>query len=247
MKLVSVSALSHTGLVRDHNEDSVVLGSWTMCSSVTHSPQTLRFPAADRLVVAVADGLGGHPAGEVASTVAVQHLARVEDLPGDEESVRRMLSSCNRAVYDAAALDDSRTGMGTTVAGVVADEDSLLVFNVGDSRTYILDDEDGLTQVSVDDNPPLGPGETHTPVLTQMLGGHTSYRDVDTHVMAGPWGPGARYLVCTDGLSDVVPSARIESLLSEHRGDDAVHALWRAAIDGGGPDNITLAVVEASQ
>jgi PPM family protein phosphatase len=244
MKGVAVSALSHEGLVRDHNEDSLVVGSWTVsASAVTRAPQTLFFPGGQPVLVAVADGLGGHPAGEVASTIVVQELARVARLPDDEQSARAMLETCNQAVYDEAKRDEARTGMGTTVAGVLLAADSVLVFNVGDSRVYALDDKD-LTQLSVDDNPPLAPGETHTPVLTQMLGGHASPRDVDTHVTPHRPGDTSRYLVCTDGLSDVVPHDRIASLLAEHQGQRAAYELWRAAVDGGGPDNITLAVVE---
>jgi serine/threonine protein phosphatase PrpC len=60
-----VTALSHAGLVRDHNEDSLVIGQWTLCAAETETPQTLVFPIASPLVVAVADGLGGHPGGDV--------------------------------------------------------------------------------------------------------------------------------------------------------------------------------------
>jgi PPM family protein phosphatase len=244
MKGIAVSALSHEGLVRDHNEDSLVVGSWTVsASAVTRAPQTLFFPGEQPLLVAVADGLGGHPAGEVASTVVVQELARVARFPDDEASARAMLEACNQAVHDEVVRDEARIGMGTTVAGLVLGADSALVFNVGDSRVYVFDDKE-LTQLSVDDNPPLAPGETHTPVLTQMLGGHPGDRDLDTHVTPHRPGDSTRYLVCTDGLSDVVTHDQIASLLTEHQGQRAAYELWRAAVEGGGPDNITLAVVE---
>jgi PPM family protein phosphatase len=247
MKGVAVSALSHEGLIRDHNEDSLVVGAWTVsASAVTRAPQTLFFPGEQPVLVAVADGLGGHPAGEVASSIVVQQLARVPRLPDGEQSARALLQDCNQAVYDEAARDEERTGMGTTVAGVVVDSDanSVLVFNVGDSRVYAFDDGE-LTQLSVDDNPPLAPGETHTPVLTQMLGGHPGRREVETHVTVHRPGDASRYLVCTDGLSDVVPHDKIATLLAENQGQRAAYALWRAAVEGGGPDNITLAVVES--
>lgn len=80
MPYVAVSALSHAGLIRGHNEDSLAIGPWTLCSTETESPQTLLFPLGTPLLVAVADGLGGHPGGEVASALVVRRLARVGPL-----------------------------------------------------------------------------------------------------------------------------------------------------------------------
>lgn len=243
MYYVAVSALAHEGLVRDHNEDSMVVGPWTTCATVTQSLQTLLFPTGEPLVVAVADGLGGHPAGEVASALVVQELGRSGPSLSDEASVRAALDACNDRVYDAAARDRACTGMGTTVAGVVVNEASVVVFNVGDSRVYALD-EDGLRQLTVDDNPPLAPGETHTPVLTQMVGGHQRRQGIDAHLSTRPRADDCRYLVCTDGLSDVVDHDAIASTLGTRSGGRATYELWRAAIQAGGPDNIALAVVE---
>lgn len=243
LSYVTVCALSHDGLLRDHNEDSLVVGPWTTCATTTLTPETLVFPLGSPLVVAVADGLGGHPAGELASTLTVQTLARAGHLLTDEESVRTALDGCNQAVYDAAGRDRSRTGMGTTVAGVVMSADTVLVFNVGDSRVYAVDDA-GLSRVSVDDSPPLAPGETHTVIVTQTLGGGARRAAIDAHVAQRPLVKADRYLVCTDGLSDAITDDAIARVLHVHHGPAAVFELWRAAMEAGGPDNITLAVVE---
>jgi serine/threonine protein phosphatase PrpC len=114
-----VTALSHAGLVRDHNEDSLAIGQWTLCAAQTQTPQTLVFPIASPLVVAVADGLGGHPGGDVASSVVVRELARTAPTLDSEERLRDVLTACNRALYEIGADQPTLIAMGTTVAGVL--------------------------------------------------------------------------------------------------------------------------------
>ena len=165
-----VTALSHAGLVRDHNEDSLVIGQWTLCAAETETPQTLAFPIASPLLVAVADGLGGHPGGDVASSLVVRELARAGPMIDSEQQLRDVLHACNRALYGIAADQPRLIAMGTTVAGVLLTSDQVLAFNIGDSRVY-THGPDGLRQVSVDDSPPLAPGQEHTVIVTQTLGG----------------------------------------------------------------------------
>ncbi|MER6418784.1 protein phosphatase 2C domain-containing protein [Streptomyces sp. NPDC001137] len=245
MQYVAVSAVSHPGLLRERNEDSLVVGPWTLCATVTESPQTLVFPLGTPLVVAVADGLGGHPGGDVASALVARRIADIGPALDDEDAVRAALNACNRAVYQAAAEGSELTGMGTTVAGIVVRPDSLLIFNVGDSRVLAAS-RDGLRQVSVDDSPPLAPGQRTTSLVTQCLGGSPEYRAITPHVTAAPLSSGDRYLVCTDGLTDPLTTDVIEELLRDHDDGRAAFELWRAAIAAGGPDNITLAVVRVA-
>lgn len=164
MPYVAVSALSHPGLLRERNEDSLVVGPWTLCATVTENPQTMLFALGTPLVVAVADGLGGHPGGDVASALVVRRIASVAPALGDEEAVRAALHACNRAVYEAAGGDEPSelTAMGSTIAGVVVQPGSLLAFNVGDSRVFAAE-PDGLRQVSVDDSPRSNPGSAPRP------------------------------------------------------------------------------------
>ncbi|MGW2716858.1 PP2C family protein-serine/threonine phosphatase [Streptomyces sp. NPDC001492] len=245
MQYVAVSAVSHPGLLRERNEDSLVVGPWTLCATVTESPQTLVFPLGTPLVVAVADGLGGHPGGDVASALVARRIAAIGPALDDEDAVRAALNACNRAVYQAAAEGGELTGMGTTVAGIVARPGALLIFNVGDSRVLAAS-RDGLRQVSVDDSPPLAPGQRTTSLVTQCLGGSPDYRAITPHVTAAPLSSGDRYLVCTDGLTDPLTTDVIEELLRDHDDGRAAFELWRAAIAEGGPDNITLAVVRVA-
>ncbi|MEV7235341.1 PP2C family serine/threonine-protein phosphatase [Streptomyces sp. NPDC051020] len=246
MPYIAVTALSHTGLIRDHNEDSLVVGPWTLCGTVTENPQTLLFPLGTPLVVAVADGIGGQPAGEVASALVVRQLASFGPSLDSEEAVRDALNVCNDAVYAAADGNPELVTMGTTVAGAVVLAESLLAFNVGDSR--VLDaTRDGLRQVSVDDSPPLPPGRRTTSLVTQALGGARRFSAITPHVTTAPLSAGDRYLVCTDGLTDPVTEDALDSLLRLHNDGRAAFELWKAAIEAGGPDNITLAMVRIGE
>jgi serine/threonine protein phosphatase PrpC len=240
-----VTALSHAGLVRDHNEDSLVIGQWTLCAADTQTPQTLVFPIASPLVVAVADGLGGHPGGDVASSLVVRELAHAGPTLDGEQGLRNVLSSCNRALYGIAADEPTLTAMGTTVAGALFMSDQLLAFNIGDSRVY-SQGPDGLRQVSVDDRPPLAPGQEHTAIVTQTLGGGLRYADVEPHLSSFPPSTDVRWLICSDGLSDLVDNQTLNDLLLEAEDSRAAFELWKAAMEAGGHDNITLALVRVA-
>ncbi|MFJ1757876.1 PP2C family protein-serine/threonine phosphatase [Kitasatospora sp. NPDC088134] len=243
--MVAVSVLSHTGVVRRRNEDSAAAGPWTLCATSADSPQTFYFPLGDTPVpVVVADGLGGHPGGDLASALVVSQLAHIGTELKDETAIEEALLDCDAAVREAGAADPALTGMGTTVAGLVLTADAVLVFNVGDSRGYELT-ATGPRQLTVDDSPPLEPGQRTTHLITSILGGTVEHHALDAHLRRLPLRPGARYLLCTDGLSDPVPPEEWPDLLAEAEDDDqhAVVELWRAAIRAGGPDNITLALV----
>ncbi|MEU6702164.1 PP2C family protein-serine/threonine phosphatase [Streptomyces wuyuanensis] len=246
MPYIAVTALSDVGLVREHNEDSLVAGPWTLCGTVTENPQTLLFPLGTPLVAAVADGLGGQPAGEVASALVVRQLAALGPALDGEDAVNEALNMCNHMVYSAADDNPDLLTMGTTVAGVVVLHDSVTVFNVGDSKVYDTA-EDGLRQLSVDDSPPAAPGRRVTTAVTQTLGGGPSYTPVAPHVTTASLSPGDRCLVCTDGLTDPVPDEELHALLRVHDDGRAAYELWKAAIEAGGPDNITLALVRIGE
>jgi PPM family protein phosphatase len=239
MTHVAVTALSHVGAVREQNEDSLVAGPWTLCAAVTENPQTLFFPLGTPLVVAVADGLGGHPGGEVASALVVRHLARVGPALDDEQAIREALSECNLVVHAMASRDPELTTMGTTVAGIVVTGDLVLAFNVGDSRVYAVGSR-GPRQLSTDDRMPAL--ETSS-IITQTLGGSDELAEIDPHVTTSRRSDDESYLICTDGLTDTVPAGVLAEVLRQHQDGRAAFELWKAAIEGGGNDNITLALV----
>jgi serine/threonine protein phosphatase PrpC len=235
-----VSALSHIGAVRDHHEDSLVAGPWTLCATVTESPQTLVFPLGTPLVVAVADGLGGHPGGEVASALVARQLAQIGPLLDSEDRLREALDACNGEVHAAAARDPALTAMGTTVAGVVVTADLVRGFNVGDSRVYAAG-PGGVRQLSTDDR--LSGDDVPPGIVTQALGGSDELEPVDPHLVTMPLSEDTSYLICTDGLTDPLPDDVLDEVLRRHEDGRAVFELWKAAVEAGGPDNITIALV----
>jgi PPM family protein phosphatase len=237
---LAVSALSHIGAVRDHHEDSLVAGPWTLSATVTETPQTLIFPLGTPLVVAVADGLGGHLGGEVASALVARRLAQVGPSLDSEDRLREALAACNREVYAAAVRDPELTAMGTTVAGVVVTADRVLAFNVGDSRVYAAG-PGGVRQLSTDDR--LVDDDLPAGIVTQALGGSDELEAVDPHVISSPLSEDTSYLICSDGLTDPLPAGVLSEVLPGHEDGRAVFELWKAAIAAGGPDNITIALV----
>lgn len=225
---------THVGCVRRSNQDSILAGPF---------------------VFAVADGMGGHAAGEVASAIAVARMADLDARPTGEQ-ILAAVRTANSEVIAQAAQGSGREGMGTTLSGVaIADhdgEDSLLVFNVGDSRTYKLD-ADGLTQITSDHSlvaemvrdGELAPDDAakhrSRNVITRALGIAAEVR-VD-HWWIAP-AAGQVFLLCSDGLHNEVPPPVIEGVLRAASSPQAaVDALMGIALDAGARDNVSAIAV----
>jgi protein phosphatase len=227
---------THVGHVRDQNEDSV-------------APE-VDGSSGGPIVVAVADGMGGAAAGEVASRLAID--AAVAGPPADVDTARRILDA-NRAVLSAVLKDPSRAGMGTTMTlGVFDTEGSLYLGHVGDSRAYLLRDDE-LERLTTD----------HTYVMELVARGQLSVEDAANHPRRNlitrvvgmeditvdesevQLEPGDRVLFCSDGLTDTVPDDEIGRILrTEESVPGAAWALVEAANAVGGIDNTTVALVD---
>ncbi|MDR2672628.1 MAG: Stp1/IreP family PP2C-type Ser/Thr phosphatase [Coriobacteriales bacterium] len=227
-------ALTHVGLVREHNEDALIV-----------SPP----------LYAVADGMGGHAAGEVASEIAINTLAENAPLICDSGMLIETIARINQAIIDAARTGIGRPGMGTTLTAAILDGNRLLVAQVGDSRAYLLHDGN-LQQLTRD----------HSYVGELLALGHISEQEAATHVKrsvitralgADPKTEadiyeveltvGDRLLLCTDGLSGMLSDADIAALLQENADPQAATiALVEAANQAGGMDNISVVVVDVN-
>ncbi|MBO3094250.1 PP2C family protein-serine/threonine phosphatase [Cellulomonas dongxiuzhuiae] len=205
----------------------------------------------------VADGMGGHEAGEVASRVAVDVVARLAGTTPTMDDVTRVVREAHSAVRELPAEGQRRPG--TTLTGVVVTEHAgvpcWLVLNVGDSRTYrmaggmleqVTQDHSEVAElveqglVAVED----AARHPRRHVVTRVLGGAASRVDPDLRMF--PVSPGDRMVMCSDGLTEALSDARVQAVLrTERHPRAAADRLVREALAAGAQDNVTVVVVDA--
>ena len=232
--LTSFGSRTDIGCLRDHNEDSLVV-----------TPP----------LFAVADGMGGHAAGEVASEIAVRVLSELAPEHPDGEALGRAIEEANRAVIQAAHEGRGRQGMGTTMTAAMLEGERLVIAQVGDSRAYLLH-QGKLQQLTRDHSlmadmieaGQLTPEEARThpqrSVITRALGSdvhlHPDIYEINVET-------GDRLLVCSDGLSGMVFDDQIESTLRRVQDPQrCASQLVNEAIAAGGHDNVTVIVADVT-
>jgi PPM family protein phosphatase len=246
------SCLCHTGKFRQVNEDACLVG--TTCFTKSDSQVWPIAIANGPWIVAVSDGIGGHAGGAEASSEIVAILAeckRVTPL-----SVSDTLQRLNRQFCERGQADPKLSAMGATVAGIGCGRRGVFAFNVGDSRVY-KQVGNRLAQITRDDSEAedlvdqglLEPYEGRRPgylhALTQAVGGRDHTVKIVTHIHPLRISSASRFLICSDGLTDMMKTSEIEEILAaQPKSEDAVSALFQAAMDAGGVDNITLAVID---
>jgi serine/threonine protein phosphatase PrpC len=229
------AAQSDRGLIRDLNQDSLYAG-----------PRLL----------AVADGMGGMAAGDVASNIVIAAMAPLdEDVPGDAlvDALRHAVGTANQHLRDTVDANPQLEGMGTTLTAVLFSGSKFGMVHIGDSRAYLLrrgefaqiTKDDTYVQMLVDEgrvSPEEASSHPQRSLLTRALDG----RDIDPEYSVRQVLAGDRYLICSDGLSGVVSSETIEQTMREITDPQAcVERLVQLALRGGGPDNITVVIADA--
>jgi protein phosphatase len=208
----------------------------------------------------VADGMGGHLAGEIASKLAVRCITEYVEKYGGENKPDTMLAeaiqAANRVIYKQAAQHNNYAGMGTTVSAVYLEADKIYWGHVGDSRIYLLKSgEETLHQLTADHSlvwelvergeltPEEASNHPRRNVLTRAVGIGENIT-IDTGIEA--WGKGDILFLCTDGLSNMIDESDLISFLKEgnYNGEFAVERLIAKANDSGGFDNITAILVQ---
>ncbi|OLB75308.1 MAG: protein phosphatase [Actinobacteria bacterium 13_2_20CM_2_71_6] len=230
------AARSDRGLIRDGNQDSVYAG-----------PRLL----------AVADGMGGMAAGDVASNVVIAAMAPLdEDVPGDAlaDALRSAVETANQQLRDAVDANPALEGMGTTLTAMLFSGTRFGMVHVGDSRAYLLREgdfvqvtkDDTYVQMLVDEGRISAEEASSHPqrsLLTRALDG----RDIDPEYSIRQALPGDRYMICSDGLSGVVSAETIAQTMREYVDpSQCVDRLVQLALRGGGPDNVTVIVADVT-
>lgn len=233
------------GLVRELNEDS-----YRILPGSSQSP----------CVFIVADGMGGHNCGEVASRMAVEHLSEV--ITGDGTGIcssedvgaglRRFVEDTNRAVYEKSLERPEVNGMGTTLTAAVINENTITAAHVGDSRLYLI--RNGKMTQLTEDHSYIGelvkngsltreeaehhPGKN---IITRAIG---SSPDLEVDILSREIEKNDIFLLCTDGLTNMLEEAEIYDVIARREPETACSELIEAARAKGGEDNITVIVIK---
>jgi serine/threonine protein phosphatase PrpC len=241
---LQIVKLTDVGRLRPHNEDY-------LDSYIPSDPQALERKGA---IFLVADGMGGHQAGEVASKGAVELV--IEQYYADTThdigtSLVRAFRAANQQIYSQAQADASKAGMGTTLVAAVILGRKVYLANVGDSRAYLVNKK-GITQITEDHSwveeqvraGLLTPEQAHRHpqrnLLTRALGTKAA---VDVDLFEGELSEGDSLLLCTDGLTGRVENAEIAAIVQKHPPEEAARLLIAQANERGGNDNITALIV----
>ncbi|MGO8726612.1 MAG: PP2C family protein-serine/threonine phosphatase [Streptosporangiaceae bacterium] len=227
---------SDVGLLREGNEDSAYAG-----------PHLL----------AIADGMGGHAAGEVASAVAISALVPLDaDRPPDGEMLGALaaaVASANGTLHEMSVADPSVEGMGTTLTAMLWSDTQVALCHIGDSRAYLLRDGDffqitrdhTLVQSLVDEGRLTPQAAATHPQRSLVMRALQSSTEAEPDLSMREARLGDRYVLCSDGLSDVVTEQTLhKTLVTVADPEDAVGQLIELAIRSGGPDNITCIVAD---
>ncbi|MFF2372046.1 PP2C family protein-serine/threonine phosphatase [Agromyces sp. NPDC058110] len=231
------AAVSHVGRIRSNNQDSGYAG---------------------RRLFLVADGMGGHAGGDVASAIVTQRVADADaeyhSAPEAAAALEGALISANRRLAETVSEHSELTGMGTTASALLLHDDRVVIAHIGDSRIYLLRSGE-LSQISTDhtfvqrlvDAGRITAEEAmvhpRRSVLMRVLGDVEASPEIDAMVLDTR--PGDRWLICSDGLSGVVSFDDLHEQLSADAGAKQVaDRLVKASLDGGAPDNVTVVIVD---
>jgi serine/threonine protein phosphatase PrpC len=243
---IEVASMSHIGRVRHRNEDA--LGHYEPPEEDVREVKGSMF--------LVADGMGGHRGGEIASKLAVDTIVSSFYASKDNDTLpalQQAFGDANRVIIEKSHEDVSLFGMGTTCTAMVIKKDNAYFAHVGDSRAYVL--RNGELEQLTDDHSLVGEmvrsgiltdedarNHPRRNVITRSLGSHEDI-PADTPASPMPLAAGDVFLLCSDGLTSLADAGELEAILSSNPPREACDALVDLANEKGGKDNITVQVV----
>ncbi|HVV18397.1 MAG TPA: protein phosphatase 2C domain-containing protein [Pseudonocardiaceae bacterium] len=227
-------ARSDRGLVRSNNQDAVYAG-----------PRLL----------AVADGMGGHAAGEIASKIVIAALAPLDDdEPSDDllGQLREAVEAGNGAISELVSNDPELDGMGTTLTAILFAGSRLGLVNIGDSRTYLMRNgsvtqithDDSFVQSLIDEGRITAEEANSHPQRSLLLRALTGHEQIEPTLNLREVRPGDRYLLCSDGLSGVISHETLAEAMHIPDPQTCADRMIELALRGGGPDNVTVIVAD---
>jgi len=241
---VKLGAKTDLGRIRENNEDKFDF----------YEPEDAAVLATKGCFYGIADGMGGHSAGQIACELALKVVIRAyyaNPSPDTHASLRRAVEEANALIYDTAQMMTERNGMGTTLTAVVVREDMLTVAQVGDSRGYLLRDGQ-ITQITEDhswvaEQVRIGAmsleeaqASPFRNIITRSIGTSSTVEpDITTHELR----VGDSIILCSDGLSGHLDPMEIAAVAAEHSPSSAAMRLVEEANERGGRDNITVLIL----
>jgi serine/threonine protein phosphatase PrpC len=234
-QLFAASARTNVGLVRAGNEDSAIIS---------------------QNLIAVADGMGGHAGGEIASALAIKGISRLHDVANSSaeitEKFLQEVTQINSAIERAVIENPDLTGMGTTLTALIAAEDKIALLHIGDTRCYRIR-KNKITQLSTDhtliqellDQRAITENEIKThpqrSLLTQALMGRD---DLQPEIVVNDAKLGDRFLLCSDGLTGEISEGELLATLTIDDREVALDTLMKSVLAVGAPDNVTIIVAD---
>lgn len=246
MRDILISASSQLGCVRSNNEDMILVSDRLVRNDIMNC--RIRLTDTDRFVAAVADGMGGYKAGEVASEETLSNLSFfVGDLPVglNSDSLKTLFDnwtdSINKILASKGSVDPKLTMMGTTLVSVVYYNGMFFWINSGDSRLYRWRNN-ALKQISVDHKPSYSSSCRETAgMVTNCIGAGSTSSYIDMTEFTDDIEAGDIYVLCSDGLSDMISDDDMNSIIIS---DGDADALCRAAVQAGGCDNVSVCMIK---
>ena len=241
---ITYIGISDIGNYRHVNQDNLVCERKHLKVNRRGKHHTLNgsFINTTPTLLGVFDGMGGEECGEMASTIAATTAAKLTLAGRASDDMLKLCRRANELICNYAEENDI-SSMGTTAAVLEFDENKITLFNIGDSKIFRISDND-MVQISEDHYGIVTPG--HKPPLSQNLGIPEDELILQPYISQGNYTDGDMYLICSDGLTDMVKCSEIERIVRNNELNKAGEELIAAALNNGGKDNITVVLCSIS-
>lgn len=242
---VIYSCISHVGKIRSMNQDNFYCDGLMLDENNKNcsTPIDREIVSASPTVLGVFDGMGGEECGEVASYLAARAVSQMKHTGDTVEDLAQYCKNANRLICEYTVLN-SLTSMGTTAAMLLFKGNEITLCNIGDSKIFRISGG-AITQIS-EDHVAISAFGTKPP-LTQSLGIPEDELIIEPYFSKGVLNKNDKYVICSDGLTDMVSTEEINQIVSANAPDRASRILVNRAIENGGRDNVTVIVAQVKK